>query len=599
MPIAHVASSGVSDGRWLGEADICLLASDSIDAALCLAVNAACVKTGVKLIPGLGMGEVAQVGPLIEAGVGPCLQCLNLRVQAALGRPALVGPYSPNSDLGERVGRHLASLATDSSGQGKAVVYMWSDGRAEEHLALRSYDCPACGEVEPTAPHVSRPVEPFATGDGPDDDRILSLEPLIVDPIMGVVRWVTDYVAGPDEPDIAHAVASVADRRWDHAGVEIYAGGNDLDRRQARAAALGEALDRLASSPPQVGNLTVGRYGELGDQAVDPRLFDLFHDDIRARADFPYGPIDAETELSWVWSWSLGEARPKLVPAARVFLPLDTGLAGDMPDAGNVSGAATNSTPESAILAGLLEVIERDTFMIAWSNRLPMTGVTIDATTDWNVGRYVSAFNRVGIEVRCSTITIDWDVPLAVALARSERLGDPAVVVSAAAATDLATACSRALKELSANLAFVRNLLRGQPELPSPDPRLVRTPEAHALLYANPDMTRHLETWWAPDKSAPLIASEVGGDQGHLRAVVDRVMRHDNDVLAVNLTLPGLAERGLWTYKTLVPGAYPMNFDSMWPQLGGKRLINAPVEAGVTTHPLTLEDLNPVPHPFP
>jgi len=112
-------------------------------------------------------------------------------------------------------------------------------------------------------------------------------------------------------------------------------------------------------------------------------------------------------------------------------------------------------------------------------------------------------------------------------------------------------------------------------------------------------MTRHLETWWAPDKSTPLLTSEVGGDQGHLHAVVDRVMHHDTDVLAVNLTLPGLAERGLWTYKTLVPGAYPMNFDSLWPQLGGKRLINAPVEAGVTTHPLTLEDLNPVPHPFP
>ena len=49
---------------------------------------------------------------------------------------------------------------------------------------------------------------------------------------------------------------------------------------------------------------------------------------------------------------------------------------------------------------------------------------------------------------------LDWDVPLVVALARSERPGDPAVVVSAAAATDLATACRRALKELSANLAL-------------------------------------------------------------------------------------------------------------------------------------------------
>ena len=36
------------------------------------------------------------------------------------------------------------------------------------------------------APHASAPVEPFTTDDGPDDERILSVEPLIVDRIMGV-----------------------------------------------------------------------------------------------------------------------------------------------------------------------------------------------------------------------------------------------------------------------------------------------------------------------------------------------------------------------------------------------------------------------------
>ena len=166
------------------------------------------------------------------------------------------------------------------------------------------------------------------------------------------MRWVTDYVAGPDEPDIAHAVASVADRRWDHVGVEIYAGGNDLDRRQARAAALGEALDRLASSPPGLGSLKVGRYSELGDHAADPRLFDLFHDEIRARTDFPYGPIDAETELSWVWSWSLAEATPEPVPACSSFSPPRHGTGRRYARCRQRQWCCDQSTPASAILAG-------------------------------------------------------------------------------------------------------------------------------------------------------------------------------------------------------------------------------------------------------
>ena len=224
-----------------------------------------------------------------------------------------------------------------------------------------------------------------------------SPEPLIVDPIMGVVRWVTDYVAGPDEPDIAHAVASVADRRWDHAGVEIYAGGYGLVTKTSSGRVVRGGLGPTGIQSTPSGQSTVARYSELGDQAADPRLFDLFHDEIRARADFPYGPIDAETELSWVWSWSLGEARPKWFRLPEFFPPRHgTGRRHarcrqrerccDQFD----TGVGDSRRFED-------EVVDRDTFMIAWSNRLPMTGVTIDATTDWNVGRYVSAFNRIGI----------------------------------------------------------------------------------------------------------------------------------------------------------------------------------------------------------
>ena len=42
-----------------------------------------------------------------------------------------------------------------------------------------------------------------------------------------------------------------------------------------------------------------------------------------------------------------------------------------------------------------------------------------------------------------------------------------------------------------------------------------------------------------------------------------------------------------------------MNFDSRWPQLGGARLYEAPVKAGLLSRPLTFDQLNRVPHPFP
>ncbi len=52
----------------------------------------------------------------------------------------------------------------------------------------------------------------------------------------------------------------------------------------------------------------------------------------------------------------------------------------DQMDMTNVSGCATGSSVASAVLGGLLEVIERDSFMIAWATRLPVTGVTSNGT---------------------------------------------------------------------------------------------------------------------------------------------------------------------------------------------------------------------------
>jgi hypothetical protein len=42
-----------------------------------------------------------------------------------------------------------------------------------------------------------------------------------------------------------------------------------------------------------------------------------------------------------------------------------------------------------------------------------------------------------------------------------------------------------------------------------------------------------------------------------------------------------------------------MNFDALWPHFGGKRMQQAPVDAGLLTEPVSFAASNRVPHPFP
>jgi ribosomal protein S12 methylthiotransferase accessory factor len=84
-----------------------------------------------------------------------------------------------------------------------------------------------------------------------------------------------------------------------------------------------------------------------------------------------------------------------------------------------------------------------------------------------------------------------------------------------------------------------------------------------------------------------------------LMLLVEAIERAGLEVLLVDLTAPEIRQLGVSTVKVLVPGAYPMNFDSRWPHLGGARLTRAPVDAGLRDRPLDFAELNRTPHPFP
>jgi ribosomal protein S12 methylthiotransferase accessory factor len=594
-------ATAASEGSWLTGSDLCLLTVDSVHPDHCLAVNAACVSAGVPLLPGLGMGDVGQVGPRIVGGDGACLQCIDMRAVSTLGRRALAGPYPANPALAEAVGEALAARATrwTEAGAENLLVYVWANGVRTEHHALRSAACPTCGAREPGPPFVA-PTELNldAELDG-DRTRILGLQPLIVDNIVGLVRWITAYLPQPNEPQLAYAVASVAHPEWTQTGQELYAGGSDLNPSPAKAAALGEALDRLATADPGPNRLQIAPYRDVAAYAVDPARFDLFHPETRRQHGFPYHAPDASAPISWVWSWSVARGRAFLVPAWRVFTRLRSATPADQMDVTNVSGCATGSSVASAVLGGLLEVIERDSFMIAWATRLPVTGVNIERDTPWDVGRFVAAFADVGIEVRCSTVTLDWGVPVVFAIAKSPHGGDPAAVVAAAADPDLSCAMRCALKELAANFVHVRHAMKSTAGPQAADVASVRTQDHHALLYARPDMARQLEPWWAPAACVEAPEPENPSAAEALSAISERCIATGSDILAVDLSFSELRRRGLFTFKTLVPGAYPMNFDTLWPHFGGKRMQQAPVDAGLLSKPVTFANLNRFPHPFP
>lgn len=595
---------------WLRDSALCLLAADAATPLALWRVNAACLDQRIPLLPGLVMGTIGQIGPVVVTGSGPCLGCLELRVRTATRRSPFPPPVSPDHVIADRVAleiadeaeRFLAAGRSAATGELASVKYLWADGGCGTHPLLRAPACPECGAYAPRMPFHSRRLLELQDEPCSDTSRILRLAPVLVDPVTGPIKTLTKYEPGLADPALHHWVTALADPAWDLFGRDtVFCGGNALSNESAQAAALGEAVERSSTCQVSYDDLLVARFCDIADEALDPLAWDLFDPRTRAAPGFPYAAPSRQVELSWVWGFSLTQARPVRVPASRVFSPLRGVAPGDFFDAPIISGYSTHATIEEAIYGALMEVIERDAFMVAWANQLRLPRLEIDPATRGEIGEYLAAFAARGIEVRCVLADLDLGAHAVIAIARSQQAGDPSSVVAAAADMDAAAACRKALKELSANRLSVRHeMVSAGDSLPLPDPQLIIDERAHGLLYARPDMASCLDIWWNSANCIPLPrSSQEAGITSRLRNCIELLMRAELEVTMVNLTAPAMESLGLRTVKVLVPGAYPMNFDGRFPHFGGKRMSKAPVTAGLRDTPTDFEDLCTTPHPFP
>jgi ribosomal protein S12 methylthiotransferase accessory factor len=420
--------------------------------------------------------------------------------------------------------------------------------------------------------------------------------------VTGPIKTLTKYEPGPTDPALHHWVTALADPAWDSFGRDtLFCGGNALSTEIAQAAALGEAVERSSTCQVSFDDLLVARHCDIAGDALDPLAWDLFDPRTRAAPGFPYTAPSRQVELSWLWGFSLTQRRPVRVPASRAFSPFRALTPNDLFDAPIISGYSTHSTIEEAIYGALMEVIERDAFMIAWANQLRLPRLAVDPATPGEVGEYLATFAARGIEVRCVLVDLDLGAHAVIAIGRSHRQGDPSSFVAAAADMDVEVACRKALKELSANRLSVRHEMASAGDsLLLPDPQLVIDERTHGLLYARSEMASYLNIWWDSVNCVPLPGASKKADiTSRLTTCIDVLTHAELEVTVVDLTAPAMESIGLRTVKVLVPGAYPMNFDGRFPHFGGKRMSRAPVIAGLRETPIDLEDLCTIPHPFP
>jgi ribosomal protein S12 methylthiotransferase accessory factor len=197
----------------------------------------------------------------------------------------------------------------------------------------------------------------------------------IVSPYVGLVRSIDERLVDTADARLAvYTTELAADDRLlgsslDHVGV---ASGMAPDHEHAASAALGEAVERYSLSFVPPGRIVHATAAELGDTAVAPETFALFAPEQYAQPRFPFRPFTRETRVPWVDGWDLATGDQAWVPAELVFLADAVRAGTDRIGYATSSGAACAETAGEAVVRGLLELCERDAFMILWAARLSL-----------------------------------------------------------------------------------------------------------------------------------------------------------------------------------------------------------------------------------
>ncbi|MFJ4466873.1 TOMM precursor leader peptide-binding protein [Streptomyces sp. NPDC089424] len=572
----------------------------------------------------------AVVGPVTVEGVAPCPQCLTRRWQAVRSvalRDALElggathesGPWPYAVPFAAEA---LAALVGQAREQPVREPFPDIHVLDLETLSVRRHplvpdpQCPACSRPVADSPEGAVVTLEAAPKHAPGTFRLRGIEAYDID-----VAAFANPVCGALGPSVVHDVSSTSTsatigcfsmRSGEYLRETFWGGHAGSFGTSARIGVL-EGLERYAGMRARGKRTSVtGTLDEFGSEAVDPRRVGLYSEAFHQENPHVVR-FSPDREIPWVWGYSLRDHEPRLVPEILTYYHAP-GLENRFVQESS-NGCASGGCAEEAVYFGLMEVVERDAFLLAWYGQQSLPEIDPATSARPATRHMVDRLAMYGYRARFFDTRITFPIPVVTGVAERMDGGLGRMCFGAGAGLDPESALDAALCEIATDAVNLRgrserdeDRLRAMAE----DFSRVTALHDHPLVYGIPEMGVHADfllrapaagpslavadlRW--PDASGAAAAPDLRDD---LERCVGAVVEAGFDVVVVDQTLPEQRLLGLHTFSVLVPGLLPIDFGwSRQRALGMPRLRTALREAGLRERDLRAADLNPAPHPFP
>lgn len=266
------------------------------------------------------------------------------------------------------------------------------------------------------------------------------------------------------------------------------------------------------------------------------------------------------------------------------------------------TGAAAGQTINHAVLAGLLEVIERDAFMIYWLQQLPARRIDLDSIEDDRVRALRDLARDYRIELEVLYLETDAPVHTVCSVVIDRTMVGPAVYVEAKSGFDLVEIIHDLLQDQLAQRGALYRLWERNEDLqdvPAADLNHV----AGILYWQKPERLNDI----APFISGPVCAVtelpkyDVGITVDEKLAHLYNWCRESNyPVYYRELISPKMKKmaEGVSAVMVRVPDLQPLYVEEQYKATGGTRLQSIPRSLGYTPRYDLESGYCPIPNPF-
>lgn len=425
----------------------------------------------------------------------------------------------------------------------------------------------------------------------------------------GIVRRLLKVHPQPDGPNLiqlggevllprkpttnqAHGTAPAIWPSLPNENAPIHCGGAGATLSAATIRCLGEAAERYCAALSSRTASPICKAEDLPGDVIFPELLPCFSPEQYSQPGFPFIRPHADMRCRWQEVKNLISGKMLWVPCYLVSLPY-------LPEAPEAliapaisTGLACGPTVNDAMLAGILEVVERDAVACTWLGQLSPSRIPI------REGDLDPQCIPKGVSIELFELPTDLNIPVILVLFDGQSPTGRTRVIGTGSALSRQQAAIKAMREAAMSWSYSIWLQQENADWhPGNNFEYVDSFARHAQLYASPHAPLHAFDFMTMTTCAgkPLaIDDKCASTEEQLTEVIACFDARGIDIFATEITSEDVKAAGLHVVRAIAPQLQPLHGHHHLPFLGTKRLIE--MKEKHTRAPAAIFP-NPFPHP--